>query len=425
MLTPEGYRSRIIDAQINLNMGAFGAVAIEGPKWCGKTWTTLNHASSVFYTGDPAQNFQNKEIATLDPAFVLKGSEPRAIDEWQEVPGIWDAVRFEVDRSHARGRFILTGSSTPPLNATLHSGTGRIERIRMRAMTLLESGDSSGEVSLASLLKGEPPHCTTDISLNELIWLIARGGWPASINLTNEQALLVPKSYYRNLISSDIARLDGIHRDASKMDRVLRALARNNQTAVTNRTLSRDIYDADGPDAVVAESTIALYLNLLERLFIIEYLPAWSPNIRSSARVRKTPVIRYTDPSLALAVLNISVQHIATDLNTFGFMFESLCARDMAVYAESLGHNLYHYKDDTIDSDFIIEMQDGRWGAFEVKLGADRVDEAAKKLLKLKRKLTADGASEPVCLVILCGLTKFGYMRPDGVSVVPITSLGV
>ncbi|MBK5211569.1 MAG: ATP-binding protein [Coriobacteriia bacterium] len=426
MLTKRGYRPRIIDAQVEENMRAFGAIMLEGPKWCGKTWTMLNHAESVFYVGDPASNFNNRHLAQQDPALILEGKEPRAIDEWQEVPGIWDAVRHEADNSNKTGRFLLTGSSVPPREATIHSGIGRIVRMRMRPMTLQESRDSTGDISLRALLEGKSPRCTTGIDLKKLVRLVGRGGWPAGLGLPDKSALQIPQSYFQTLAETDAVELDGVRRDTSKMGRVLRSLARNNQTQVTYRTINRDIAEFDGEEFTVSEITIATYIRILERLFVIEKLDAWSHGFRSSSRIRVGAKLRFVDPSLALAALRMTPDALMSDLNTLGFMFESLCARDLSVYTEALGHNLYHYRDKNgLEADFIIEMMDGNWAPVEVKLGANGVDEAVKSLMKVREKMMAGGAKEPVCMIVLCGLSNFGYTTPEGVCVVPITCLGV
>ena len=423
MLTEQGYRLRVIDDSIARYMRAFGAVCIEGPKWCGKTWTTLNHAESVYYVADPQGNFQNRLLAELDVYRALEGEKPHAIDEWQEVPGIWDAVRFDVDRGHERGRYLLTGSSTPPKRKTAHSGTGRIARLRMRPMTLSESGESSGEVSLKALFEGDTPHCTSDISLDELVWLVVRGGWPDSLSLGKDEAILLPRQYVRELAERDMSRVDDIERDAQKVEGLLRSLARNNQTSASYETLIGDI-SSEG-DGTLSKPTLISYLDALKRLFVIEEIPAWSPNIRSSKIVRTRVKRHFVDPSLAVAALRATSSSLVRDLNTFGFLFETLVTRDVKVYAESFGGKVSYYRDaDGREADLIVEANDDRWGAIEVKLGPSQIDAAAESLIKLRNKLVSKGCRPPAFLMIVCGLTRFGYQREDGVSVVPITSLG-
>ena len=424
MLTKSGYRIRIVDGEINKVMSAFGAVSIEGPRWCGKTWTTLNHAASVNYIADPDGNFQNRTLASASPSSALIGPEPRAIDEWQEVPSLWDAVRFEVDQKQTVGRFLLTGSVTPPSAGTVHSGIGRIARIRMRPMTLWESGDSTGEISLEAVLSGHDIYSNPSVSLEDLIWLTVRGGWPASVAMSKESAQQIPQKYFEMLESGDLPHPEGIRRNREKMSLLLRSLARNNQSMVSYRTLQTDIELRPSDGVKMSDKSIATYLDDLEKLYIIERQNAWSPGMRSRKRVRVSPKIRYVDPSLACAALGATTESLYQDLSTFGLLFESLCVRDMAVYAQALNARIYHYRDETgLESDIILEMNDGRWAAFEVKLSADKIDEGSQSLLTLKNKMMRLGASEPLCQGVICGHTQYGYRTPEGIYVLPITSL--
>ncbi|WP_417331607.1 ATP-binding protein [Gordonibacter urolithinfaciens] len=422
VLTEKGYKHRVVDDVVARYLKAFGAVCVEGPKWCGKTWTVLNHAESVFYVADPQGGFQNRQLAELDAYRVLEGEKPHAIDEWQEVPGIWDAVRFAVDRGHERGAYLLTGSSVPPEKKTVHSGTGRIARLRMRPMTLFESGESSGEVSLARLLDGEAPHCAVETTLDELVWFTARGGWPGSIFLGHDEAMLLPRQYLQELADRDMSRVDGVERDSRKVERLLRSLARNNQTSVSYDTLLKDIRDEGGVS--VSKPTLMAYLDALRRLFVIEDIPAWNPNIRSAKAVRTKVKRHFVDPSLAVAALRATPAALIRDLNTFGFLFETLVTRDVKVYAESLGCKISYYRDSAgREADLIVEADDDRWAAIEVKLGASQIDEAANGLVKLRDKLVSEGCRPPSFLAVVCGLTRFGYRREDGVAVVPLTAL--
>lgn len=419
-----GYRPRIVDAKIDEYLSAFGAVCIEGPKWCGKTWTSSHHSKSEIYIGDPANHFQNRQLAELSPALVLEGETPRLIDEWQEVPSLWDAVRYHVDQVAKKGQFILTGSATPNHKGILHSGAGRVAKLRMRPMSLYESGDSCGKVSLESLCHGELTSAMTgEVDLKTLINLIFRGGWPGSLSLPLKQAMLLPTQYLNAVIDDDVYRMDGIQRDTQKMRLLLRSLARNESTTATNKTLMKDIKAID--DADIDGNTVAAYLDIFKRLFITDNQPPFSTGIRSSVRIKQAEKRHFSDPSLACALLKITPAGLLADLETLGFLFEALCERDLRIYAESFGANLYHYQDyQNREIDAVIELQDGQWCAFEIKLGANQIDAAAENLLKIKSNILKDANSKPpTVLCVLCGMTSAAYRRPDGVFVVPITAL--
>ena len=418
------YRPRIIDRQVDEYLSAFGAVCIEGPKWCGKTWTSAFHSKSEIYIGDPAGNFQNRQLAELSPELVLEGDTPRLIDEWQEVPPLWDAVRYKVDQTHQKGQFILTGSATPNHKGILHSGAGRIGRLRMRPMSLYESGDSSGKVSLHDLCHGElKPAMTGEVSLKKLIDLIIRGGWPSSIGLSAEQASLLPIEYLNAVIDDDVYRIDGIKRDTTKIRLLLRSLARNESTTVTNKTLIRDIKAID--DENIDSDTVSSYLDIFKRLFLTDNQPPFSTGIRSSVRIKQAEKRHFSDPSLACALLRATPESLLNDLETLGFMFEALCERDLKIYAESFGANLYHYQDyRNQEIDAIIELPEGNWCAFEIKLGANQIDAAAANLLTIKKQFEEDPKGKPpAVLCVICGMSNAAYRRPDGVFVVPITAL--
>ena len=420
----QNYMPRIIDRQVEEYLSAFGAVCIEGPKWCGKTWTSSYHSRSEIYIGDPAGNFQNRQLAELSPALVLEGETPRLIDEWQEVPPLWDAVRYQVDQNPQKGQFILTGSATPNHKGILHSGAGRIARLRMRPMSLWESGDSCGKVSLQSLCHGEmTPAMTGEVDLKALIGLIIRGGWPGSLGLSSEQAALLPAEYLNAVIDDDVYRMDGIKRDTHKMRLLLRSLARNESTTATNRTLIRDVKAID--DADIDSNTIAAYLDIFKRLFITDNQPPFSVGIRSSVRIKQAEKRHFADPSLACALLKATPASLLGDLETLGFLFEALCERDLRIYAESFGASLYHYQDyKNQEIDAVIELPDGTWCAFEIKLGANQIDAAATNLLEIKKQIEEDPKGKPpAVLCVLCGMSNAAYQRPDSVFVVPITAL--
>lgn len=420
----QSYRPRIIDRQVEEYLSVFGAVCIEGPKWCGKTWTSSYHSKSEIYLGDPAGNFQNRQLAELSPALVLEGETPRLIDEWQEVPPLWDAVRYQVDQTARKGQFILTGSATPNHKGILHSGAGRIARLRMRTMSLWESGDSSGKVSLEQLCHGAlTPAMTGEVDLKKLIGLIVRGGWPGSLGLPPEQAALLPAQYLDAVIDDDVYRIDGIRRDTQKMRLLLRSLARNESTTATNKTLMRDIKAVDDED--IDANTVAAYLDIFQRLFLTENQPPFSSSIRSSVRVKQAEKRHFADPSLACALLKATPAGLLGNLETLGFLFEALCERDLRIYAESFGAHLYHYQDyKNQEIDAVIELPDGQWCAFEIKLGANQIDAAADNLLAIQRQIEADpDGKPPAVLCVLCGMANAAYQRPDGVFVVPITAL--
>ena len=420
----ENYRPRIIDGQLKEYLSTFGAVCIEGPKWCGKTWTSSYHSKSEIYIGDPAGNFQNRQLAEMSPELVLEGETPRLIDEWQEVPPLWDAVRYKVDKTTQKGQFILTGSATPNHKGILHSGAGRIARLRMRTMSLWESGDSCGAVSLKELCRGVlSPALIASPDLKKLIELVIRGGWPGSIGLPPERAALLPSEYLNAVIDDDVYRMDGVKRDTQKMRLLLRSLARNESTAASNKTLARDIRGTDDED--IDAATVASYLDIFKRLFITDNQPPFAAGIRSSVRVKQAEKRHLSDPSLACALLKATPAGLLGDLETLGFLFEAMCERDLRIYAESFGANLYHYqdyKDNEIDA--VVELPDGEWCAFEIKLGANQIDAAAGNLLQIKKQFENDPKGKPpAVLCVLCGLSNAAYKRPDGVFVVPVTAL--
>ena len=418
------YKKRMIDSQVERYLNNFGAVCIEGPKWCGKTWTSSFHSRSEYLIGNPDNNFQNRRLAEISPSVVLNGETPRLIDEWQEVPSIWDAVRFSVDQRGEKSQFILTGSSTPRRKGVLHSGAGRIGKLKMRTMSLYESGDSSGLVSLEDLCNGKlEPVLTGDIDLKQLIYYVVRGGWPGNIGVSSEDAQLLPSSYITALLDDDIQRLDEIKYDKHKMELLLRSLARNESTTVTNSRLVSDIVETEKEK--VDRDTIATYLDVLSRLFLIENQLPFSSNIRSSVRVKQAEKRHFCDPALACALLKATPEKLLNDLNTFGFVFESMCERDLRIYAESFGASLFHYQDySNKEVDAVIEMPDGRWCAFEIKLGANQIDAAASSLIKLKESISNEEKGvAPSELCVICGMSNAAYRRPDGVFVVPITAL--
>ena len=423
IMNKEKYIPRIIDAAVEKYLAAMGAVCIEGPKWCGKTWTSAFHSNSEFLVGDPDNNFQNRALAEVSPALVLEGETPRLIDEWQEVPPLWDAVRYTVDQRGQKGQFILTGSATPKRKGVLHSGAGRIGKLRMRLMSLYESGDSSGKVSLQDLCEGKlTPAITGDVDLRTLARLTVRGGWPGNLETDSADISLLPNEYLNAVIDDDVNRIDEIRRDSRKIRLLLRSLARNESTTATNRTLKNDIKEIDDEDIDV--ETVATYLDIFNRLFLTDNQPSFSAKLRSSVRVKQAEKRHFCDPSLACALLNATPEKLIGDLETFGFLFESLCERDLKIYAESFGASLYHYQDYAGNEiDAVIELQDGGWCGIEIKLGANKIEEAAANLLHIRDEVVKDGSKAPSALIVLCGLSHAAYQRPDGVYVIPLTAL--
>ena len=419
----EDYRPRLIDNIIDSYLEAFGAVCVEGPKWCGKTWTSSYHCKSEIMLGNPDGNFQNRQLAQMSPSLVLEGETPRLIDEWQEVPQLWDAVRYKVDQSGNKGQFILTGSATPNHKGILHSGAGRIAKLRMRPMSLFESGNSSGDISLKDICEGRiEPKISGEVDLRKLIDFIIRGGWPANQETTLKQAAYLPIQYIRAVLDDDVYRIDNVKRDKHKMELLLRSLARNEATTVTNKILKNDIKEIDDEDIDV--ETVSAYLDVFQRLFLTDNQKPFEAKLRSSIRIKQAEKRHLSDPSLAAALLNATPEMLLNDLNTLGFLFEALCERDLKIYAESFDAELYHYQDyNNNEMDAVIAMPDGKWCGFEIKLGANQIDMAAENLIKIKNEIKASGGIAPDSLCVICGLSNAAYQRPDGVFVVPITAL--
>lgn len=418
------YKRRVIDKTIERYLQVSGAICIEGPKWCGKTWTSAFHSNSEFLVGNPANNFSNRQLAELNPSMILQGDTPRLIDEWQEVPSIWDATRAEVDYRHKKGQIILTGSSTPKTKGIMHSGAGRIVRLRMNTMSLYESGDSSGKVSLFDICNGNlAMQMLEEVSLERLAFYIVRGGWPENISVDEDKAHLMPRSYMQTVIEEDINNLDDeIEYNRHKVELLLRSLARNETTTVSDSSLLKDIIEQDNES--MSRNTIAKYLQALSRLFIFNNQIPYSPNLRSPLRVKQAEKRHFSDPAMACALLNITPEKLLNDINTFGFLFEALVERDLAVYAQSFGGKLFHYQDyKNNEIDAVIELENGDWCAFEIKLGAKKIDEGAENLVKVCSDIEQNGGKPPKVKCVICGLSNAAYVRPDGVFVVPITAL--
>jgi predicted AAA+ superfamily ATPase len=416
------YKSRICDAELQLALESAGAVLIEGPKWCGKTSTAAHVAKSIVYLQDPDQSRSYLAMADTKPSLLLNGSTPRLIDEWQVAPVLWDAVRFRVDQERARGQFILTGSAVPPEDVTAHSGTGRISRLRMRPMSLYESGESNGKISLHALFEGvqEDQGAESDVTIEQIAFLLCRGGWPASIDLSERLALRMAVDYVEAIINQDISRVDGIEKNPDRVRLLLRSLARNISTAASYQTIKHDI---EATDIGLSDKTIGSYMNSLRRIFVVEDLPAWSPSLRSKTAIRTTEKRHFTDPSIATAVMRLNPEGVLTDFEYFGFLFESLCTRDIRIYAQSIDGDVFHYRDKSgLEADLVVRLRDGRWAAMEVKLGNKQIEEAAQNLLKLKARIDEKKMGDASFLMIISGGTH-AYCRKDGIWVVPIGCL--
>jgi len=417
----QNYLPRIADKALDAALEASGAVLIEGPKWCGKTRTAYEKAASTLYMQDPDQSAAYLKAAATKPSLLLRGATPRLLDEWQVAPVLWDAVRFAVDERGEAGQFILTGSAVPTDNATQHTGTGRISRLLMRPMSLFESQESNGDISLRALFDGATEiDGFSELTIEKLAFVLARGGWPAAIGARETVALRQVYDYVDAVINVDVSRVDDIEKNPARVRALMRSLARNVATLATLGTIRNDIA---GDEASISEKTISQYLNALRRIFVIEDLPAWNPALRSKTALRQSPKRHFVDPSVAAAVLRASPERLLGDFNTFGFLFESLCVRDLRVYAQANDGEVFYYQDKSgLEADAVVHLKDGRWGAVEVKMGAGEIDTAATNLLKLRDKVNTDKMLEPSFLMVLTG-TELAYRREDGVLVVPVGCL--
>lgn len=419
------YRSRIADGILKRKLEGKGAVLIEGPKWCGKTTTAEQIAASVLYMDDPEKKEQNIMMSELNPKRLLSGPAPRLIDEWQLAPKLWDTVRFEVDHRGEPGQFILTGSAVPADTKEIaHSGTGRFTWLTMRPMSLFESGDSTGDVSLKALFDGnaEIDGCSS-LSFDRLAFLVCRGGWPQAVDMRDEIALDQAMDYCDAVIRSDINRIDNIQKNPERVRRLMRSYARNQGAQVPNTVLAQDI--AAGDETTISEETVASYINALRKIFVVEDMPAWNPNLRSKTAIRSSDTRYYIDPSIAAASLGIGPDDLMNDLKTFGFLFETLCVRDLRVFADALNGGVYHYRDkDGHECDAVIHLRNGRYGLIEIKLGGDRlIEEGAASLKAMEERIDTDRMNAPSFLMVLTGTGDFAYRRRDGVYVVPIGCL--
>ena len=420
------YKNRVIDRLLADKLEAMGAVLIEGPKYCGKTTTGEQQARSVLYMADPEIKDRNLTMASTNIKRLLAGDTPRLIDEWQIAPKLWDAIRFEVDHRGEDGQFMLTGSAAPASTSEIfHSGTGRFGWIKMRTMSLWESGDSTGDVSLGGLFSSENEvDGTSNLEIRRIAFLVCRGGWPKASLKTNESAALIEaREYVESVCRNDISRVDDVQRNAELARRLMRSYSRHQGAQVSVATILADIKSNEASDTT--EATVASYINALKRIFVIEDMAAWNPNLRSKTAIRSSDTRYFTDPSIAAAALGLGPDDLLDDPNTFGLLFATMAVRDLRVYAEALGGQVYHYRDKNgLECDAIVHLRNGRYGLIEIKLGGDNLIEAgATTLKKLASKIDTDKMKSPSFMMVLTAIGEYAYRRLDGVLVVPIGCL--
>jgi hypothetical protein len=420
------YKSRIADKLLSNQLEAAGVVLIQGPKWCGKTTTAKQQAKSVLYVDDPSTREANIILSESDPSLLLQGDTPKLIDEWQLAPKLWDAARFEVNQRGLPGQLIFTGSAVPPDTSQItHTGTGRFAWLTMRPMSLWESEDSTGQISLEDLFNGTEVKAalSKNYSLEQLAFLVCRGGWPGSLNLSKQASLLQVTNYVDAVVNSDISRVDGVNRDAAFARRLLRSYARHQGGQVPATTIYQDFISNRLP--TMTEETISAYILALKQIFVVEDMPAWSPNLRSKTTIRTSDTRYFVDPSIASAALGIGPNDLIKDLNTFGLLFETLAIRDLRVYADALNGQVYHYRDKNgLECDAVVHLRNGNYGLIEIKLGGETlIESGADTLKKLANKIDTDKLPAPSFLMVLTGMGTYSYQREDGVLVVPISSL--
>lgn len=415
------YIPRIVDKEVENKLSYMGALLIEGCKWCGKSTTAKQFAKSVTEFQDPDKKNEYESINNTKPSLFLEGTKPKLLDEWQMYPVVWDSIRTDVDRTGLKGQYILTGSAKPVEGSTMHTGTGRFTKLLMRPMSLYESNDSNGKVSLTDILEGKDISSVNELTLEDIASVIVRGGWPASLDIKNDNKYKVAKDYVESLVKEDVNTVDGIERNPSKMKSLLKSLARNVSTPVQNTTIIEDVKNEFLDE--ISRPTLDDYLTTLEKLFVIENVEATNLNIRSTIPLRTKRKLEFVDPSIATAVLNLTKQDLIQDLNYFGFLFENLCIRDLKIYSQLIGGELSFYRDkNDFEVDVILKTEKGKWGAIEIKLGAGYIESAAQNLLKFKEKVDISKCGEPSFLMVLTG-SNYSYKREDGVYVVSIGSL--
>lgn len=419
------YKHRIADGILEKKLRSKGAVLIEGPKWCGKTTTAEQQARSILYMDNPASFESNLQMAEIDPGILLEGDTPRLVDEWQLAPKLWDTMRFEVDHRHQVGQFILTGSAVPSDEESMkHSGTGRFSWLTMRPMSLYESGESNGKVSLSHLFESrENIVATNSLIIDDIAFLICRGGWPFACSLQGDAALAQAFDYVDAVIKKDVSRVDGTNRNITTTRLLMRSYARNQGSQATIGTIVADMMTNDENE--IGVKTAGSYLDALRKIFVIEDSEAWNPNLRSKTAIRTANTRYFIDPSIGTAVLGLGPKDLINDLNTMGLFFETLCVRDLRIFADALDGQVFHYRDKSgLECDAVIHLRNGRYGLVEIKLGGDRlINEGASNLLALVDKINTDKMKEPSFLMVLTGTGDFAYRRKDGVYVVPIGCL--
>lgn len=421
----KSYRPRIVDSVLKRKLDGIGAVLLEGPKLCGKTTTAEQIAKSVLYMAKPNEMRENIQMANLKPEYLLEGDTPRLIDEWQLAPKLWDAVRFEVDHRNQAGQFILTGSAVPADRSSIfHTGTGRIAWLKMRTMTLYESGESNGSVSLKDLFDGKVDVVAKNaLALEDIAFLICRGGWPTALDKSEQAALDRAFDYYDAIVNIDVSRVDGVKREPERTKLLMRSYARNLGSSVSLGVLRTDMIVND--EQGLSENTVQSYLNALRQIFVIEDLPAWNPNLRSKTAIRTADTRYFSDPSIGTAALGLGPKDLMNDLKTFGFFFETLCMRDLRVYADALFGSVYHYRDkNDLECDAVVHLRNGHYGLIEIKLGGDAlIEEGSNTLKKLAKRIDTSKMPEPSFMMVLTAVGRFAYRREDGVLVVPIGCL--
>ena len=416
------YLPRIADEKLKLGLATSGAVLIVGPKWCGKTRTAENIAKSVLHMQDPDYAETYRLLADTKPSKLLEGEVPRLIDEWQMAPVLWNAVRFAVDQRGGRGHFILTGSVVPPETSDMHTGTGRISRMTMRTMSLFESGESTGEISLTDLFNGKKDMFSENkLSIEKIAFILTRGGWPEAVNEENEKyAKQMVYNYVDAVANQDISRIDDVERNPGRVYALLRSIARNISTQASATTLLKDL---TSNDESLSNRTINDYITALKKLYVIEDLPAWSPHLRSKRAIRTTAKRHFVDPSIAMAALRADHCKLLNDFKAFGYMFESLCIRDLRIYADGLEGSVYHYRDQlNFEVDAIIQLKDERWAAVEIKMGSGEIEKAAENLIKFSNNVDTTKMPAPSFLMVLTA-TEYAFQLKNGVWVVPIGCL--
>lgn len=419
------YKLRIADNIIKRKLKGKGAVLVEGPKWCGKTTTAEQMANSVLYMANPKDIKQNMMLADINPSLLMEGQTPRLIDEWQIAPKLWDAVRFEVDHRDEEGQFILTGSAVPDdMSQVKHTGTGRFAWVLMRPMSLFESGESNGAIRISDLFKSpEQIAATNSLDIQDIAYLVCRGGWPKASFMDEEVALEQAYDYYDAIVKQDLSRVDGVTRNAERVKALMKSYARNQGGQVSNAALKADMLANDSD--TLDEDTVLSYVNALKKIFVVEDMPAWNPNLRSKTAIRTSDTRYYIDASIAVAALGLGPNDLIRDLEIFGLLFETMCIRDLRVFADALNGSVYHYRDKSgLECDAVVHLRNGDYGLIEIKLGGDTaIEHGAETLQSLAGKIDTDRMKSPAFLMVLVGVGNYAYRRADGVYVVPIGCL--